>query len=162
MEANNQSEIAKKYWEGTSTEKEEKVLLNSSLDGIEEGEKAHFELLKQFSKVSLDATFEEELMHKISTEKQAITRRLIPALVWKVAAAVLIGLSTYFLYEPITVAEDTPQIAALEEEDPEKAFEVTKQALLLISTKLNKASKVELPLNKFEETRTKIQEKKES
>lgn len=162
MEANNQSEIAKKYWEGTTTEKEEKALLNSSLDGIEEGEKAHFELLKQFSKVSLDATFEEELMNKIGAKKQAITRRLIPALAWKVAAVVLIGLSTYFLYEPMTVVEDTPQIAALEAEDPEKAFEVTKQALMLISSKLNKAAKVDLPLSKFEETRMKIQEKEES
>lgn len=162
MEANNQSEIAKKYWKGATTEKEEKALLNSSLDGIEEGEKTHFELLKQFSNLSLDATFEEELMHKISGETQTITRRLIPTMVWKIAAAVLIGLSTYFLYEPMRVVEDTPQIAALEEDDPEKAFEITKQALMLISSKLNKAAKVDLPLSKFEETRVKIQEKEES
>ncbi len=162
MEANKQSEIAKKYWEGASTEKEEKALLNSALDGVAENEKAHFELLKQFSNLSLDATFEEVLMNKISAEKQAVNRRLVPAMVWKVAAAVLIGLSTYFLYQPMTVVEDSTKIAAFEKEDPEKAFEVTKQALLLISSKLNKASKVDLPLNKFEETRTKIQEKKES
>lgn len=159
MEAKKQSELAKKYWAGKSTSAEEKALLNSALNGVEAEEKTHFEQLQQFSELSLDAAFEAELMDKINAEKTAIRRPLIPAIVWKVAAAVLIGLSTYFIYQPMPVIEENIQIAALEEEDPAKAFEVTKQALLLISSKLNKASKVDLPLDKFEETRAKIQEK---
>lgn len=159
MEAKKQKELAKKYWEGKTTKVEENALLNSSLDGVEETQKAHFEQLNQFSKLSLDANFEGELMDKIGADNQAIRRKLVPSIVWKVAAAVLIGCSTYFLYQPIPVVEEMPQIAALEEDDPAKAFEVTKQALLLISSKLNKASKVDLPFNKFEETRAKIQEK---
>ncbi|MFK7983825.1 MAG: hypothetical protein AB8G86_27865 [Saprospiraceae bacterium] len=159
MEAKKQSELAKKYWEGQSTNAEEKALLNSALNGVAEREKTHFKQLQQFSKLSLDATFEADLMDKISVEKSAISRQLIPSMVWKVAAAVLIGLSSYFLYQPMSVVEETTQLADLEEEDPAKAFEVTKQALLLISAKLNKASKVDLPLDKFEETRVKIQEK---
>ncbi len=162
MEAKKQSELAKKYWEGQTSNLEEKALLNSQLNGVEEAEKAHFEQLKQFSNLSLDASFEDELMDKINQEKQAVVRQLIPSFVWKVAATVVIGLSTYFLYQPMPVVEEMTQIAALEEEDPEKAFEMTKQALLLISSKLNKASKVDLPLNKFEETRAKIQEKENS
>ena len=158
MEAKKQSELAKKYWAGTSTSTEEKALLKSALNGVEGGEKTHFEQLQQFSKLSLDATFEAELMDKINAEKPAISRRLIPSIVWKVAAALLLGLSTYFLYQTMSVVEENTQLAALEE-DPVKAFEVTKQALLLISTKLNKATKVDLPLDKFEETRVKIQEK---
>jgi len=159
MEAKKQSELAKKYWAGKSTKAEEAALLNSALNGVEAEEKIHFEQLKQFSKLSLDARFEAELMDKIAPKKEALSRQLIPSLVWKVAAAVMIGLSTYFLYQPMRGIEETVPIIALEEEDPEKAFEVTKQALLLISSKLNKASKVDLPLNKFEETRIKIQEK---
>jgi len=122
----------------------------------------HFKQLKQFSELSLDTAFEQALLAKIEQEKLSLIRPLIPSVVWKVAAAVVIGLATYFLYQPMPMTEETTQIIALEEEDPEKAFEVTKQALLLISAKLNKASKVELPLGKFEETRVKIQEKKNS
>ncbi len=162
MEANKQSDLAKKYWEGKTTPAEEKALLNSSLNGLEGEEQMHFKQLKQFSELSLDTAFEQALLAKIEQEKLSLIRPLIPSVVWKVAAAVVIGLATYFLYQPMPMTEETTQIIALEEEDPEKAFEVTKQALLLISAKLNKASKVELPLGKFEETRVKIQEKKNS
>lgn len=162
MEAKKQSGLAKKYWKGESTLAEEKALLKSSLKGVSSDEKEHFEQLKKFSTLSLETDFELGIMDKIGEEKQAIRRSLIPYIVWKIAAVVVFGLSTYFLYQPIVTEVDAPQLVAFEKEDPEKAFEMTKQALLLISTKLNKASKVDLPLNKFEETRKKIQEKKNS
>jgi len=158
MEAKKQSGLAKKYWKGISTEIEDKLLINSSLKGLEEADEAHFEQLKKFNKLSLGDDFGQSIMKQIEATQTGRTRRLIPSMIWKVAAAVAIGLCSYWLYQPMTTMEaPTQQLAALED-DPEKAFEVTKQALLLISSKLNKAAAVDLPLEKFEETRAKITE----
>lgn len=149
MKAKNQSEIVKKYWAGESGAAEEKELLKSDLTNLEDKEGAHFQQIRDFSKLSLGAGFEAELMAKLEQESTPV-KQLNPRIFWRVAAAVLVCLSMYFLYQPITQTSEEIQIAALEE-DPEKAFEITKQALLLVSSKLNKASKVELPLDKFEE-----------
>ena len=158
MEAKKQSELARKYWKGIGSEVEDKSLINSSLKGLEGEEKAHFEQLKKFKELSLGDDFGQSIMKEIVATQTGRTRPLIPAMVWKVAAAVAIGLPSYWLYQPMaTMEEPTQQLAALEE-DPAKAFEVTKQALLLISSKLNKAAAVDLPLEKFEETRAKIKE----
>jgi len=157
MEAKNQSDLVKKYWEGESTAEEEKQLLESDLLGLEETDQAHFEQLKEFSKMSLGANFGKEIMAKIEEENTPV-RRLNPKMLWSAAAAVLICLSMYFLYQPLNQTTEELQIAALEE-DPEKAFEITKQALLLVSSKLNKAAKVELPLDKFEKVQTKIKDR---
>lgn len=154
MEAKNQSELVKKYWKGESSAAEEKELLKSDLSNLEERESTHFQQIRDFSKMSLGADFEAELMAKIEQESTPI-RRLNPRILLRVAAVVFVCLSMYFLYQPIEQTTEETQLAALEE-DPEKAFEITKQALLLVSAKLNKASKVELPLDKFEETQTKI------
>ena len=158
MEAKKQSELIEKYWRGETSAVEEKVLLSGSLNGLEGEEQAHFIQLKKFAQLSMDEDFEASFMAKIESQKEGKIRPLIPVIFWKVAAVVLIGFSAYWLYQPMTELEEPqPQLATLEE-DPEKAFEVTKQALLLISTKLNKATTVDLPLEKFEETRAKIQE----
>lgn len=158
METKKQSELVEKYWNGATTVAEEKALLNSSLDGVEEEEKMHFIQLKEFTKLSIEEGFETSLMAKIATQNEGNIRRLMPPVFWKIAAVILVGLSAYWLYEPMMEMEAPKQQLAALEEDPEKAFEVTKQALLLISAKLNKATSVDIPLEKFEETRAKITE----
>lgn len=155
MEAKKQSEIARKYWKGESSAAEEKALLKSDWIGLSEEEKTHFEQIKQFSELTLDADFEENILKEIQPQS-AIIRPLIPSLVWKVAAIFVLGLSFYWMYQPMPPMEESTEIAAIE--DPKEAYEVTKQALLLISEKLNKANNVELGLDKFEDARKKIQE----
>ena len=157
MEAKNQSELVKKYWKGESSAAEEKELLKSDLSNLEEKEGRHFQQIRDFSKMSLGPEFEAEIMAKIERESTPV-RRLNPRILLRVAAAVFVCLSMYFLYQPLEQTTEETQLAALEE-DPEKAFEITKQALLLVSAKLNKASKVALPLDKFEETQTKIKDR---
>ena len=157
MEAKNQSELVKKYWAGETSAAEEKQLLESDLSMLEGEDKAHFQQLNNFADLTLADSFKAELLAKIAAEDKPI-RRLNPQILWRVAAAVLVGLSLYFLVQPIKPTAEEIQIAALEE-DPEKAFEITKQALLLVSTKLNKAAAVNLPLDKFEEMQTKIKDR---
>lgn len=155
METKKQSEIVEKYWKGESTLAEERTLLSSNLKGVEEEERNHFETIKQFSDLTLGADFEADFLEKISTNDAPI-RLLMPSLLLKIAAIFVLGLSLYFLYEPMQVLEEPTEIAAIE--DPEEAYEVTKQALLLISEKLNKASAVDVGLDKFETARNKIKQ----
>lgn len=155
MEAKKQSEIVKKYWNGESRLAEERALLNSDLNGVEADEKGHFENIKQFSELSLGVDFEEAIMKEISTREPKV-RRLVPSWLMKVAAVFVLGLSFYYLYQPMQLLEEPTEIAAIE--DPEEAFEVTKQALLLISEKLNKASAVDVGLEKFETAQHKIRQ----
>jgi len=155
METKKQSEIVKKYWNGESTPAEEQALLNSDLNGVKEEEKAHFETIKQFSELSLDTDFEVAFLEKIATTEPLI-KRLMPSVFLKIAAVFVLGLSLYFLYQPMQILEEPTEIAAIE--DPQEAYEVTKQALLLISEKLNKANAVDVGLDKFEAARNKIKQ----
>ncbi len=155
MKAKKQSEIVEKYWEGKSRQAEEQALLNSDLSGVATDEKAYFESIKQFSELSLGSDFEAAILEKISADEPKI-RQLNPSWLLKIAAVFALGLSFYFMYQPIPVLEESNEIAAIE--DPEEAFEVTKQALLLISEKLNKASAVDVGLDKFEDARNKIKQ----
>jgi len=124
---------------------------------LEGEDMAHFQQLNNFSGLTLEDTFKAELLAKIEAADKPI-RRLNPQILWRVAAAVLISLPLYFLVQPMKPTAEEVQIAVLEE-DPEKAFEITKQALLLVSTKLNKATKVNLSLDKFEEIQSKIKDR---
>lgn len=155
METKKQSEIVKKYWMGESTPGEEQSLLDSDLKGIEEEERNHFKNIKQYAELTLGSDFEAAFLEKIAT-KETPVRRLIPSVFLKIAAVFALGLSFYFLYQPMHILEEPTEIAAIE--DPEEAFEVTKQALLLISEKLNKASAVDVGLDKFEDARNKIKQ----
>ncbi|MEM1119841.1 MAG: hypothetical protein AAGJ18_05295 [Bacteroidota bacterium] len=155
MKANQQSEVAQKYWKGESSAAEETMLLKSDLSELTEEEKEHFAMIQQFQKQSLDADFEKGLLEKIEV-KPAKIRRLNPSFLLKIAAAIALLLSVYWIYEPAAILEETNEIAAIE--DPEEAYEVTKQALLLISEKLNKANTVNVGIDKFETTRQKIQQ----
>lgn len=156
MDSKKQSEIVEKYWNATSSASEENTLLWSDLTQLEESERQHFQQLKAFSKLSLGEAFTEDIVQQL--EQETPVRRLIPAMVWRVAAILLLGLSFYYLYPPQPIPEKASAVLALEE-DPERAYEVTKQALLLVSTKLNKAAAIGLPLEKFEETKNKIEKK---
>ena len=158
MDSKKQSELVKKYWEGQTTPEEEKALMASALEDLEMDDQAHFSQVKTFSEIQLVPDFEVSFLEKIEAEESAIIRPMLPNLVWKVAAVFLLGLSFYFLSVPATKMVD-PMIAEAEE-DPEKAFELAKQALLLVSAELNKAAEINVALDKFEETKAKITDDK--
>jgi hypothetical protein len=148
--------LKEKYWKGETSIEEEQLLFNeqaTSLDETKE-EAQYFNKIKQFRQLSLETDFTESFINEKQEAKFRTIRKVVPAIYWQAAAAILLVLSFYFIFPTVQETKEVPVIAL--EEDPEAAFEVTKQALLLISTKLNKASEVTTALDKFGETQAKI------
>ena len=131
--------------------------MNSDLNSVSENEKTHFKQLQTFSKLELDQAFKTKLEEAFELQKGDRVRAIFPSVLWKAAAIFCVGIGSYYLWLPSTVTTAEP-LAAIED-DPEKAFEITKQALLLVSTKLNKASELNTGLDKFDEAQSKIKRK---
>ena len=164
-------ELRRRYWAGDTTPEEEAILRRLIAEEPDAPDAAHFRALNDFADLRLDEDFTAEFWEKArASENASATVRPLYRGVWRplmvVAAGLLLLLTFYTGYnKPETVAP-AESLAELEVEDPEQAYEMTKQALLLVSAKLNKATKVGMALDKFETAKQKIaediQEKEES
>jgi len=151
MDYNKYKKLIEKYWAGETSEAEEQWLFSKENTFPAEAEESkYFEQIGQYRQLDSGKDFS----YLFADEAQDRQSPIIPLFFWRVAAVLLIGFSLYFLYQPMDLNE--PEAVLVAEEDPEKAYEVTRQALLLISQKLNKASELTVALDKFEEAKEKI------
>ena len=148
-------QLLEKYWRG-ETSPEEEIRLRAivpHLDEVASEEKIYFEQLDQFSELSLDETFDIDYLEQQSSTKTKIRSLTFFQNIRKIAAAALILLSlavmTYRMMD-----QKAPVLA--EEEDPQKAFELAKQSLMLISSKLNKGATYTYELEHFELLQEKV------
>jgi hypothetical protein len=151
-----------KYWKGTSSLKEEKWLKRRyARKSGERQDAVYFRYLQEKSVETLeDAAFEQAIQTAIKGDKEPQSRQFW-WMNWRVAAIitlVVIGSITFkigYMSEQLTphevVAVDTYQ-------DPEKALEETKKALLFISTQLNKGSVYTTEFSKFNESQEKLKQ----
>lgn len=157
MDSKKVKKLLEKYWQGTTSIEEEQLIMReiaSDSTKLTEEEKSYFSQLNAFKKLTLTEDFEKNLLSQIEADKPK-KARLIPMYFWRVAASLVLAVSLFYLYSPNNTSIQTMTVDSLEK-DPRKAYEVSKQALLLISRKLNKASEVTLTIDKFEETSAKI------
>lgn len=154
MDFNHRNRLLDKYWNAKSTVEEEQFLKNDLVAGLDEDEDVinYFESLHHFSQIKLDDAFDERLLKRI--ERSHLKNKIVVRKFWPMAAAILIivgiGIGVY-----INFNNTTDQIIAAEH-DPEKAFELTKQALLLVSGELNRGASYTLSLEQFDKTVEKI------
>jgi hypothetical protein len=147
--------LKEKFWNGNTSLEEDRQLKthyrNEAAGRELEPDEQYFVLLALEEEELLDERFDEETLKKINLK----SRSLISIWYIRVAAVILlaltIGLFQYFGNKPgvgdtITVTptklQDDPELA--------KAFEQTKQALLLVSEKLNKGQQQTMLLSKFD------------
>ena len=148
MASKNNKALLEKYWRGETSAEEERLLrrqLDEFPGTFDPEEEQLFRQLDQFSNLSLGVEFGQEFMQTVTTQEA----RRIP--IWKrlqsIAAVIilLVGLSAviaiYFKPQP------SPILAA--EEDPEKAYQMATEALMLMSSKLNAASEYTAELDRF-------------
>ena len=146
-----------KYIEGSSTDEEEAVLREQlKKPGLADDLKPLADLFAFYesekSAAPLDALFDRQLLKRI--EKTENPARL--GLLWKmagIAAAILMIVSLSYVAfneEPLpAVAEDTYT-------DPKKAFEETKKALMMLSSRLNEGTRQVEKLETFQEVQEEI------
>lgn len=148
---NNQKidQILKLYWEGETSLDDEKLLkAYFASDEVKEEHKSLQPLFGFFSsesELSLSHFDEEELVSKISQAKVVNFRSNRIKSIIGIAASFLIlaGYLTYFQPRNITGSEDTiyaGKYTVLDEEsDTQEAYEITRQALAMLSHTLNKS-----------------------
>jgi len=139
-----------KYWEGETSIEDEKVLKQyfstSDVAAEHEAFKDLFVFWDNTSKIkypTLDQTVDNQTI-EIKHESKGIVRSLsIKKYVYAVAAVIVMTIASIFvvknLHNEVQPKETYSQVQEIE--DPEEALRVTKEALALLSKKLNSSTK---------------------
>ena len=149
-----------KYWKGTSSVKEEKWLkARCTHQGDKTPEAIYFRYLQKKSAETLeDPEFELSILNTIQGAEVRQSRRF-SWMHWRVAAAVMLLIIGSITFKVGWISDNLQPdevISADTYQDPEKALEETKKALLFISTQLNKGSAYTAEFSKFNESQEKL------
>ena len=155
--------LLEKYWSGESNQEEELELKRhfSSEEGSSHQDAAFFNYTSEKSDLQvLDSSFDDEILYKITGKPAASKSRKLVVNYWYAAASIVILLSIGIIFKNTVIHHDPPQAAVVVDtyEDPQKAFEETKKALLFLSSKLNQSSEYATQLSKFEQTQEVIKQ----
>lgn len=152
MDSNQKQRLLDKYWKAETSNDEESVLKGNFYE-LDNSEKEYFKILNQLEESSLDESFDEALMHKINTPRKISGWAVYKNNYKLMAASIVILMVSVLLVFNLKKDNVTPLAA---EDDPKKAFEMTKQALMMISSRLNKGTDYTNELVKFDQAKTKI------
>lgn len=155
MNSKKAEELLEKYWAGETTLQEEEALKAFFKADTSAGtDAAYFNYLQHKSEENpLDASFDQEILEKLSNPPTH--RALYTSLsYWLVAASLALILSIGVIFRnEIFMTEAPPALVQADTfDDPAKAFEETKKALLFLSSKLNESSEYTSQLSKFDES----------
>ncbi|MEM6807417.1 MAG: hypothetical protein AAF696_38820 [Bacteroidota bacterium] len=145
-------EIIEKYWKGESSLEEEKLLEKWLLDAPDTKENRELKIWLKWkeSERAIQMQRLPEIPQAQKPEKAKV-RRLAPTkILLSVAALIcLLWLIRTSLVKP-QLQKETPSWAYEDSfEDPEEAYKVTEEALLLLSTKMNTSKKHKKKLRKI-------------
>lgn len=147
--------LLKKYWDGDADQSEELELKKffSSGEGASHADAVYFQYLdKKGTQNPIRNEFDEQILQQISESSDSGKSRSLSFRYWYVAASLAVITSVGIIFKSeIFKAEVKPEVVHIDTfEDPEKAFEETKKALLFLSSKLNQSNEYAAQLSKFE------------
>lgn len=145
--------LLEKYWNcETSLEEEAQLREYFSSEKIHEDliEFAPlFQYFKSEGQIRISDNFNEKFLNQVESKKKTAKRRYLN-IYYKVAAAVILILFVFTIHQRfIAVKEKATIIVQDTFDDPEKALEETKKALLLVSEKWNKGKQNIVKLSEF-------------
>ena len=155
--------LREKYWEGKTSKSEEKELkkyFSNANDGSYLDNGYFTYLNKKRSENPLDNSFDEEILNLIEEKNDELKPKNSLIKYWYIAASLslIISVSIIFKNEIFKIKSPVQVVQADTFEDPQKAFEETKKALLLISSKLNQSSAYATQFSKFEESQNNLKQ----
>ena len=162
MELPKVNELLEKYWQGeTSREEEAQLRRYFREEEPPAALRSVAELFRYYDHPpQLDEDFDEQLLAQLSEGKSVA---MWPALL-KIAAVVAIFLAGAWWTKQAYFTSPEPAVAIVTSsdtyEDPERAYEETKQALLLVSSLMNEGTQHLAKLEKFDEAQQTVREKK--
>jgi hypothetical protein len=149
--------LLEKYWNGETSAEEEKWLKQNMealrQAGLKAPESVYFDYIKsEQSKPGLGQTFDEEILGIIQEKNKPQGSVWLKSWYWQAAAiALLISIGVLFRNGVFEQKKEQNVVMVDTYDDPQKAFEATKMALLLISEKLNKGEEFTTKIQKINE-----------
>jgi hypothetical protein len=145
--------LLEKYW-NCETSLEEEAQLREYFTGDEVHEDLLefvplFQYFKSESEIHISDNFDKKFIDQVEKRRKTGKRRYLN-IYYKVAAAVILVLFVFTIHQRfIAIREKATTIVQDTFEDPEKALEETKKALLLVSEKWNKGKTNFVKLSEF-------------
>lgn len=157
MDSKKAEALREKYWEGKLSTDEEKELKFYIHDSSDEDDPDHeyFSYLNEKRAINpLDNGFDEEILSQIDVHENSKKSKRIALKYWYAAAslALIISISIIFNQRFINIDKVENVVKVDTYEDPGKAFEETKRALLMISSKLNQSGEYAAQFSRFDES----------
>jgi len=156
--------LLEKYWSCETTLEEEEYLREQlSRDDLPQDLREFASLFRYF-KIQKDVKtqdgFEDRIIDTLSSKNKSGKRRYL-SIFYKVAAAVILLLFVFTIHQRfITVRDKATTLVQDTFEDPEKALEETKKALMLVSEKWNKGKNNIVKLSEFKKAEKTIKNEK--
>ena len=146
MDYNNIRKLLDKYWEGESSIQEEAQLRDFFAgNDVPEDLKAYQPLFRFFQMEqdkNLNADFDKKLIQQLQSSEKPIAKvRKLSFYLVRIAAAGLLLFSIYVVSQQ-GLFKPKNSIVAVEDMTPEEVYAQTKDALLLVSAKLNKGTNI--------------------
>lgn len=141
MEPSDKRRLLDAYWEGLSST-EDDLRLNQELTP-DDKDQSYFELLEEFRSIKLSNGFEDRLISSLPRQQERKIKRSWLRMAAAVAVVVGVGL-TYLRHNYPLVSDGLTS-------EERKQLELTKEALLLMSTKMNEGLNFTYALGEFDE-----------
>ena len=145
--------LLEKYWVGETTREEENAIKaflgDEAKSRYSEEEISYFDLLRAYERIELSPQFDDDVLQQITQSRSKY--RMMPWLKLAASIVLLLG-ATLFIYQQYQdrLAHQAELAQARE------AFELTKQALFLVSSELNRGASFTKELGDFDLTVEKI------
>jgi hypothetical protein len=145
--------LLEKYWNcETSLEEEAQLRAYFSSDEVHKDLKEYASLFQYFnseSKVNISGNFDERIIRLIKKKKKLPKQKYLN-IFYKVAAAVILILFFVTIHQRFIAVREKAVTAVKDTfDDPKKALEETKKALLLVSEKWNEGKRNIAKLSEF-------------
>lgn len=164
MDSKKAEALLRKYWEGKTDLNDERELKRFFLTNEKNENLAtdYFKYInKQVTYNPLGEEFDTEISNLIQYDNKEKKHKNFSVKYWYIAASfVLIASVSIIFKNEILKVESPTQVVEMDTyQDPEKALEETKKALLFISSKLNQSNEYAMQFSKFEQNQNTLKQK---
>ena len=157
-------QLLEKYWKGETSPEEEgwlKANVSDLYEVANKEEAAYFDQLNQFSEMSLDQSFDMKAIERTTAPARPSKTARLYTNISRIAAIALVLVAMAFAVNSL-MNEPVFEEPIFADESEKEAFELARQSLLLISSKLNKGIDCASGLEKFNEAHAKIKAKEKN
>lgn len=139
-EPNKIKALTEKFWAAETTQEEEAILKELAVaddDGLGQVESTYFKWVNEQKQLQSQRPFQKPTVEepKIRTLYRKSTW------MWAVAASILLAVGVFLVYQPQFSAPAKKTLLTDTYDNPEEAWAATKEAIALVNSKLQKATK---------------------